>query len=213
LPLDWKQDEYKGKNINFVVECLEIQEKIIPKLDDKFLKELNPEIKDLKDFEEQIKNEVTAENDHKYNMDMENQVIEDMINISKFFISDIHIQRSADHVIEDRMKSIEQYRMSLEDYLKAINKTKEEFYNEANDLSEKELKKLLIIDEITKTEDIKASKKDIENEITSIKEQYKGQQIADDKTLFSIVESNIKRRNSVEHIIKIAKSSTKNRKK
>ena len=213
LPLDWKQDEYKGKNINFVVECLEIQEKTIPKLDDKFLKELNPEIKDLKDFEEQIKNEVTAENDHKYNMDMENQVIEDMINISKFFISDIHIQRSADHVIEDRMKSIEQYRMSLEDYLKAINKTKEEFYNEANDLSEKELKKLLIIDEITKTEDIKASKKDIENEITSIKEQYKGQQIADDKTLFSIVESNIKRRNSVEHIIKIAKSSTKNRKK
>jgi FKBP-type peptidyl-prolyl cis-trans isomerase (trigger factor) len=111
------------------------------------------------------------------------------------------------------MKSISQYRMSLEDYLKAINKTNEEFYNEAKDLSEKELKKLLIIDEIIKNENIKASKKDIENEINSIKEQYKGQELADDETLFSIVENNIKRRNSIEHLIKISKSSDKNRKK
>ena len=213
LPLDWKEEEYKGKNINFSVECLEIQEKIIPKLDDKFLKELNPEIKDLNEFQEQIKNEVKAENDYKYNLEMENQAIDDMIAISKFMISEIHIQRSADHVIEDRMKSISQYRMSLDDYLKAINKTNEEFYNEAKDLSEKELKKLLIIDELIKIENIKASKKDIENEINSIKEQYKGQKIADDETLFSIVENNIKRRNSIEHLIKIAKSSDKNRQK
>ena len=213
LPLDWKEEEYKGKNINFSVECLEIQEKIIPKLDDKFLKELNPEIKDLNEFQEQIKNEVKAENDYKYNLEMENQAIDDMIAISKFMISEIHIQRSADHVIEDRMKSISQYRMSLDDYLKAINKTNEEFYNEAKDLSEKELKKLLIIDELIKIENIKASKKDIENEINSIKEQYKGQKIADDETLFSIVENNIKRRNSIEHLINIAKSSDKNRQK
>jgi trigger factor len=213
LPLDWKEEEYKGKNINFIVECLEIQEKIIPKLDKDFLKELNPEIKDLKEFEEQIKTEITSENEYKYNMDMENQAIDDMIKISKFKISEIHIQRSTDHVIEDRMKSISQYRMSLEDYLKAINKTNEEFYNEAKDLSEKELKKLLIIDEIIKNENIKASKKDIENEINSIKEQYKGQELADDETLFSIVENNIKRRNSIEHLIKISKSSDKNRKK
>jgi len=211
LPLDWKEEEYKGKNINVSVECLEIQEKIIPKLDDKFLKELNPEIKDLNEFQEQIKNEVKAENDYKYNLEMENQAIDDMIAISKFMISEIHIQRSADHVIEDRMKSISQYRMSLDDYLKAINKTNEEFYNEAKDLSEKELKKLLIIDELIKIENIKASKKDIENEINSIKEQYKGQKIADDETLFSIVENNIKRRNSIEHLINIAKSSDKNR--
>ena len=213
LPLDWKEEEYKGKNINFSVECLEVQEKIIPKLDDKFLKELNPEIKDLNEFQEQIKNEVKAENDYKYNLEMENQAIDDMIAISKFMISEIHIQRSADHVIEDRMKSISQYRMSLDDYLKAINKTNEEFYNEAKDLSEKELKKLLIIDELIKIENIKASKKDIENEINSIKEQYKGQKIADDETLFSIVENNIKRRNSIEHLINIAKSSDKNRQK
>ena len=213
LPLDWKEEEYKGKNINFSVECLEVQEKIIPKLDDKFLKELNPEIKDLNEFQEQIKNEVKAENDYKYNLEMENQAIDDMIAISKFMISEIHIQRSADHVIEDRMKSISQYRMSLDDYLKAINKTNEEFYNEAKDLSEKELKKLLIIDQLIKIENIKASKKDIENEINSIKEQYKGQKIADDETLFSIVENNIKRRNSIEHLINIAKSSDKNRQK
>ena len=44
-------------------------------------------------------------------------------------------------------------------------------------------------------------------------EQYKDQNLADDESLKKIVENNIKRRKSVEHLINVAKSSSKNRKK
>ena len=111
------------------------------------------------------------------------------------------------------MRSISQYRMEFDDYLKAINKSKEEFYQESIESSEKELQKLLIIEEVIKLENINANKKDIDDEIKIIKEQYKDQNLADDESLKKIVENNIKRRKSVEHLINVAKSSSKNRKK
>ena len=213
LPLDWKEEDLQGKNVKFEVECLDIQEKVTPKLSDEFLKEINPEIKGVKDFQDQIKKEITAENDYKYNLDLETQIIDDLIKLSKFQISEIQIQRSADLIIEDRMRSISQYRMEFDDYLKAINKSKEEFYQESIESSEKELQKLLIIEEVIKLENINANKKDIDDEIKIIKEQYKDQNLADDESLKKIVENNIKRRKSVEHLINVAKSSSKNRKK
>ena len=213
LPLDWKEEDLQGKNVKFEVECLDIQEKVTPKLSDEFLKEINPEIKGIKDFQDQIKKEITAENDYKYNLDLETQIIDDLIKLSKFQISEIQIQRSADLIIEDRMRSISQYRMEFDDYLKAINKSREEFYQESLESSEKELQKLLIIEEVIKLENINANKKDIDDEIKIIKEQYKDQNLADDESLKKIVENNIKRRKSVEHLINVAKSSSKNRKK
>ena len=162
---------------------------------------------------DQIKKEITAENDYKYNLDLETQIIDDLIKLSKFQISEIQIQRSADLIIEDRMRSISQYRMEFDDYLKAINKSREEFYQESLESSEKELQKLLIIEEVIKLENINANKKDIDDEIKIIKEQYKDQNLADDESLKKIVENNIKRRKSVEHLINVAKSSSKNRKK
>ena len=146
-------------------------------------------------------------------LDLETQIIDDLIKLSKFQISEIQIQRSADLIIEDRMRSISQYRMEFDDYLKAINKSKEEFYQESIESSEKELQKLLIIEEVIKLENINANKKDIDDEIKIIKEQYKDQNLADDESLKKIVENNIKRRKSVEHLINVAKSSSKNRKK
>ena len=136
-----------------------------------------------------------------------------MINLSKFTISEIQIQRSADNIVEDRIRSISQYRMDLDDYLKAINKSRDEFYKESLESSEKELKKLLVIEEIIKLEQIKASKKEVEEELLVIKEQYKDQNLTDDENLKLIVSNNIKRRKSIQQLIKIAKSSTNNRKK
>ena len=213
LPLDWKEENLQGKNVKFEVECLEIQEKIIPKLTDKFLKEISPEIKGIKEFKDQIKKEISAENDYKYNLDLENEIIDKLINLSKFTISEIQIQRSADNIVEERIRSISQYRMELDDYLKAINKSRDEFYKESLESSEKELKKLLVIEEIIKLEQIKASKKEVEEELLVIKEQYKDQNLTDDENLKLIVSNNIKRRKSIQQLIKIAKSSTNNRKK
>ena len=81
------------------------------------------------------------------------------------------------------------------------------------EISEKELKKLLVIEEIIKLEQIKASKKEVEEELLVIKEQYKDQNLTDDENLKLIVSNNIKRRKSIQQLIKIAKSSTNNRKK
>ncbi len=212
LPLDWREEDYQGKNANFEVECLSVQKKTLPKLDKKFLTELNPEIKDIKDFENQLKEEIQSENDYKYNMEVETEILENLLKKSKFKISEIQIQRSADHIIEDRARSVSQYNMKFEDYLKAINKTTEEFYKESLETAEQELKRYLAIEEIIKIEKFKVKEDEILSEIELIKQQYKDQKIADDDTLRNHVQSNIQRKKCLEYLVKSSKKTTSNRK-
>ena len=213
LPLDWKEEEFQGKNAKFEIECISVQEKVLPKLDKKFLKDLNPDIKSVKDFESQIKDEISAENDYKFNMEVETEILENLLKKSKFEISEIQIQRSADQIIDERVRSVSQYNMKFEDYLKAINKTSEDFYKETLETAEQEIKRFLVIEEVIKLEKFEPKEKEIDSEIEMIKEQYKDQKLADDETLKNYVKNNLRRRMCIDYLINSSKKTSTNRKK
>jgi len=139
--------------------------------------------------------------------------LEKLLKKSKFKIAEIQIQRSADHIIEDRVRSVSQYNMQFDDYLKAINKTNEEFYKETLETAEEEIKRFLIIEEIIKKEKFEVSEEEILSEVEIIKQQYKDQKIADDETLKNHVRSNIQRKKCLEFLVKSSKKTTSNRKK
>ena len=150
---------------------------------------------------------------NKYNIEVETEILENLLNKSKFHIAEIQIQRSADQIIEDRVRSVSQYNMKFEDYLKAINKTNEEFYKESLDTAELEIKRFLVIEEIIKIEKFSVEEKEILVEVEVIKQQYKDQQIADDETLKNYVRNNLQRKKCLEYLVKSSKKTTSNRKK
>ena len=213
LPNDWDNKDLKGKNVNFIIDCIEVLEKKLPSLDDEFVKLFNKNLKTVKEFEEEIKKELNSELDYKYRIELENQLLSDLIEISKYKISSIQIETTTNQVIEERIKSISQYKMSLEDYLKAINMKEEDFYNESKKSAEQELKKIITLEEIIIKEDIQVENKEVIEEITLIKQNYADQKLVDDENLYKIVENNLKKKNSMEYLIKLAKKAIKNRKK
>ncbi|MBI62672.1 MAG: trigger factor [Chloroflexi bacterium] len=213
LPNDWDNQDLKGKNVNFTIDCIEVLEKKLPTLDDEFVKLFNKNLKTVKEFEEEIKKELNSELNYKYRIELENQLLSDLIEISKYKISSIQIETATNQVIEERMKSISQYKMSLEDYLKAINMKEEEFYNESKKSAEQELKKIITLEEIIIKEDIQVENKEVKEEITLIKQNYADQKLVDDENLYKIVENNLKKKNSMEYLIKLANKAIKNRKK
>ena len=171
------------------------------------------DLKTVKEFETEIKKELNSELDYKYRVELENQLLSDLIEISKYKISSIQIETATNQVIEDRMKSISQYKMSLEDYLKAINMKEEEFYNESKKSAEQELKKIITLEEIIIKEDIQVENKEVKEEITLIKQNYADQKLVDDENLYKIVENNLKKKHSMEYLIKLSNKAIKNRKK
>ena len=213
LPNDWDNKDLKGKNVNFIIDCIEVLEKKLPSLDDEFVKLFNKNLKTVKEFEEEIKKELNSELDYKYRIELENQLLSDLIEISKYKISSIQIETTTNQVIEERIKSISQYKMSLEDYLKAINMKEEDFYNESKKSAEQELKKIITLEEIIIKEDIQVENKEVMEEITLIKQNYADQKLVDDENLYKIVENNLKKKNSMEYLIKLANKAIKNRKK
>ena len=201
LPNDWDNQDLKGKNVNFMVDCIEVLDKKLPSLDDEFVKLFNKDLKTVKEFQDEIKKELNSELDYKYRVELENQLLSDLIEISKYKISSIQIETATNQVIEERMKSISQYKMSLEDYLKAINMKEEEF------------KKIITLEEIIIKEDIQVENKEVKEEITLIKQNYADQKLVDDENLYKIVENNLKKKHSMEYLIKLSNKAIKNRKK
>ena len=213
LPNDWDNQDLKGKNVKFIVDCIEVLDKKLPSLDDEFVKLFNKDLKTVKEFQDEIKKELNSELDYKYRVELENQLLSDLIEISKYKISSIQIETATNQVIEERMRSISQYKMSLEDYLKAINMKEEEFYNESKKSAEQELKKIITLEEIIIKEDIQVENKEVKEEITLIKQNYADQKLVDDENLYKIVENNLKKKHSMEYLIKLANKAIKNRKK
>ena len=213
LPNDWDNQDLKGKNVNFMVDCIEVLDKKLPSLDDEFVKLFNKDLKTVKEFQDEIKKELNSELDYKYRVELENQLLSDLIEISKYKISSIQIETATNQVIEERMKSISQYKMSLEDYLKAINMKEEEFYNESKKSAEQELKRIITLEEIIIKEDIQVENKEVKEEITLIKQNYADQKLVDDENLYKIVENNLKKKHSMEYLIKLSNKAIKNRKK
>ena len=146
-------------------------------------------------------------------MEVESEILENLLKKSKFEISEIQIQRSADQIIDERVRSVSQYNMKFEDYLKAINKTSEDFYKETLETAEQEIKRFLVIEEVIKLEKFEPKEKEIDSEIKLIKEQYKDQKLADDETLKNYVKNNLRRRMCIDYLINSSKKTSTNRKK
>lgn len=87
---------------------------------------------------------------------------------SKVAIAPFLIDREAQKIIDHEREQVGQSGMQMEDYLKNINNTEEQFIEHAKEMAEKRLQNALILNEIAKKEHITASKEEIDERLNRI---------------------------------------------
>ncbi|KKS04110.1 MAG: Trigger factor [Candidatus Nomurabacteria bacterium GW2011_GWC2_41_8] len=149
----------------------EVKEEL-PEFNDAFVQALGP-FKDVTDFKAKLKENIKLEKENQNREKTRLKIVEGMIDESVVELPELLVGIELDKILYRMESDIAQMGLKFEDYLKHLNKTKEDLRKEFRTDAEKKAKLALILNEIAKMEKIIPDPEQVAKEVVAILEQYK----------------------------------------
>lgn len=141
----------------------------LPNLDEEFVKTLG-DFKSVDEFKNKLKENMLQDKKMRNIETRRIKIIESIIDEVKDEMPEILIEQELERMFGKFKHDIEQFKMKPEDYLAQIKKTEEDLKKEWQTDAVKRVKMNLVLPKIAETENIKADKKDIDHEVSHLKE-------------------------------------------
>lgn len=148
------------------------EEPVLPEFNEEFVKSLGP-FKDIEDFKIKLKENIKLEKENKVKETTRLKIVEAIILETEIILPDLLINLESDKILYHMETDISAMGLKFEDYLKHINKTKEDLKKEFLPEAEKKAKLGLVLNEIAKIEKISADPEQVSKEVAMILEHYK----------------------------------------
>ena len=171
FPEDYRAEELAGKPALFKVTVKEIKEKELLPLDDEFAKDVS-EFDTLDELKNDIKNKKSEENERMAKHEYEDLVINKAVENASVEIPDVMVENQITSMIKDFDFQLRYQGLDVETYLKYMNISMEEVRKSYKETALTRVKTQLVLDEITKAENIQVTEEDINNEIERTSKQY-----------------------------------------
>ncbi len=144
----------------------------MPELNDEFVKGLGP-FTSVEDFKAKLKENIQLEKENQIKEKTRLKIIEKIIEESNMEVPEILIAIELDKILYRMESDITAMGLKFEDYLKHLNKTREDLRKEFRNDAEKKAKLALALSEIAKIEKITADSELVAKEVVAILEHYK----------------------------------------
>lgn len=206
FPEEYFSKDLAGKDAMFKVKLHEIKVKELPEMDDEFAKDVS-EFETLDELKADIRAKLKESNSNKAKREMEDAAIQKVCENTEVDIPSGMIESEIDAMSEDLNRRLAYQGMNLEQYLKLLNKSAEDFRGELKPEAEKSVKVRLVLDAVCEDAKIKATAKEINSKIKELAEAYgkKEEELKENEEFKKYVESSIKSEKTVKYIIDNAK--------
>ena len=163
-----------NKEARFEVHVNAIKKKVVPAIDDEFVKDLDIEgVETVEQLKENVKEQLRVRKTNAQAQERYDALLEQIVNNAKFYCNSKLLKADADKIVKDFENRLEQQGFSLDDYLVMSKKTKEDINNEALEQAYKNAKNAYVIDGIAVAEKINATPADVDAKLAQFAEQYK----------------------------------------
>ena len=159
FPEDYHAEELKGKEAVFHVKIHEIKEKELPALDDEFAKDVS-EFSSLEEYKADLKRKLVESAEQNARSQMENQLLSKITENATVDIPDVMIENEIDSLVQDMEMRMRYSGLSLQNYLEMSNTSLEEFRAQYRDNAYNRVKTRLVLEAVTKAEDITVTDED-----------------------------------------------------
>jgi FKBP-type peptidyl-prolyl cis-trans isomerase (trigger factor) len=160
----------------------------LPELTDEFVKTIGA-FENVADFEAKIKENLVAEKTAKATDKKRISIIDTLLEQSDIEVPNMMIDYEVEKMLHEFEGNIAMTGMAFTDYLKSINKTRDDYRAEWAEQGKKRAQTQLMLNEIAGKENIEASDTDIETEVSKIMEHYKDQKNIDENNVRAYVAS------------------------
>ena len=171
FPEEYFSKDLAGKPAVFKVKVHEIKAKELPTMDDDFAKDVS-EFDTLDELKASIKKNLEEQNEHKAKHEIEDKAIQKVCENAKVEIPSGMIELEIDNMEEDMNRRLAYQGLNVEQYLKFLNKTKEDFRNEMKPQAETSIKTRLVLEAISKDAKIEIPEEELNAKIAELAKTY-----------------------------------------
>jgi FKBP-type peptidyl-prolyl cis-trans isomerase (trigger factor) len=170
------------------VSWSDIKDEDLPEVTDEWVKTVG-KFQNVADFDTKIRENLVSEKKAKNIEKKRMAIIEAILDASTIEVPDMMIAYELDKMIHEFEGNISMTGTSFDDYLKSINKTRDDYRTEWKPQAAKRAQTQLALNEIANAEKIDPSEEVINAEVLKIMEQYKDQKNIDENNVRAYVAS------------------------
>mgnify|MGYP001370505762 CR=1 FL=1 len=174
FPEKYYQKDLAGQKATFQVKCNAVYEVELPEIDDEFAKTVSGgQYKTAAELTSGIKDNLGEEEKNKEEQRLEVQLLDQLVQLSKFDeLPEILLVTETERMIHEIEHTIAGQGVSLEDYLKSLNKTLDQIKQEFRPQAEQRVKSAILAREIFQSQKLSVEEKDIDQEIDELLKRY-----------------------------------------
>ena len=195
-----------GKDAMFKVKLHEIKKKEMPEINDELAKDIS-EFDTIEELKNSIKEKQEEQNKSRAKYETEDAVIKAVSEEAKVEIPAGMIEMEIDNMAQDIETRLRYQGMNLEQYLKMMNKTMDDFRAENKEQAENSIKTRLVLEAVAKDAAIEVTEEEISSKIKEMAENYgkKEDEVKDNPELIRYVTDGLKSEKTINYLVENAK--------
>ena len=173
FPEDYHAEELKGKKTKFTVTVHEIKKKVLPLLDDEFVKQQKIDnVNTVEELKNYTKDNIFKRKENDALNKAETELMDKLVEIVETDIPQVMIDSELNSMVQNYEQRLMQQGLPFDQFLKFTNQTLETFKESMKEDAIKRIKINLGLDEIAKKEDVQVNEEDINNEYQKMADMY-----------------------------------------
>ncbi len=172
FPEEYGKEELNGKEALFKVLVKEIKVKELPTIDDEFAKDIS-EFDTLEEYKNDLRNKLEESAKNKAERDNEESVIQAVVGNATVDVPNVMVEKHIDAMARDFDMRLRYQGLDLQRYLEIMGTDFQGFREQFRERAANEVKIQLVLEKISKVENVAATDADVEEEIVKTAEAYK----------------------------------------
>ena len=171
FPENYHAEELKGKPAVFKVTVQDIKRKILPELDDEFAKDVS-EFETLEEYKQDIEKNMIAKKEHDLFHQQEAAVVEKASENAKLDVPQVMIEHEIEHMLRDFENNLKTQGLTLDLYYQFSGLSADQLKEQMKADAEKRVRNNLVLEAISKAENIEVTDEDVNAELEKMSKQY-----------------------------------------
>ena len=209
FPKEYFSKNLAGKPAMFKVKLNELKKKELPELDDEFAKDVS-EYDTLKELKQSIKEKLEKQFKDREKYEKEDAAVRELLKELEVDIPSGMIEMEVENMMRDMEQRMSYQGLKMEQYLKMMNKTEEQFKKEYEPQALDAIKSRLAIEVVIKSEKIEATDEEINAKIEEMAANYgkEPKELQENANIRDYIKSGIENEKAMEFLV--ANSKEKN---
>lgn len=171
FPEDYHEDSLKGKDAKFECKINSIKEKVLPELDDEFVKDVS-EFDTLDEYKKDIKEHLEKDNEQRQLVEKQNKAVEALIEATEISVPESMIDNEVNRQFQDFARRVQQMGLNTDQYFQITNTSEEDVKKELRANAELKVKGDLVLEKYIEKEAIESTDEELDEQLKEFAKVY-----------------------------------------